>query len=192
MCGVIGVMDSDPVAEPIYQSLIQLQHRGQDAAGMFTYDPVSKESVLHKSRGLVSQVFNYKTLPLPEATWGIGHVRYQTVGTGALEDTQPLVIGQGPKLAVAYNGNIVNYHALRRELENEGHQFHTDADTEVLLLLLHKHIGEGAFSFENLCSAVREIYRRVVGAYSVAALLTGYGLFAFRDPSGIRPLLMGT
>lgn len=192
MCGIIAIIDDQPVAEWIYQSMIQLQHRGQDAAGIFTYDPKTGKHFLHKNRGLVNQVLTPKTLPLSEASWGIGHVRYQTVGDGSIEDTQPLVMGSNPTIALGYNGNIVNYLPLRRELEAEGCRFHSNSDAEVILHILLLHLTKDRCSFDDIQHAVREVYRRVFGAYSVVATLTGVGMIAFRDPAGIRPLLYGT
>jgi len=192
MCGIIAIIDEQPVAEWIYQSMIQLQHRGQDAAGIFTYNPNTEQHFLHKNRGLVNQVLTPQTLPLSEASWGIGHVRYQTVGDGSIEDTQPMVIGNDPTIALGYNGNIVNYVPLKRELEAEGHKFHTNCDAEVILKILSSHIDSTNCTFEDIQQAVHEVYRRVSGAYSVVAIITGLGMIAFRDPAGIRPLLYGT
>ncbi|NGX57520.1 MAG: Amidophosphoribosyltransferase [Chlamydiae bacterium] len=192
MCGIIAIIDDQPVAEWIYQSMIQLQHRGQDAAGIFTYDPKTGKHFLHKNRGLVNQVLTPQTLPLSEASWGIGHVRYQTVGDGSIEDTQPMVMGNDPTIALGYNGNIVNYLPLRRELESKGCQFQSNCDAEVILHILSSHLSKGRCSFEDIQCAVKEVYRRVSGAYSVVATLTGIGMIAFRDPAGIRPLLYGT
>jgi len=192
MCGIIAILDEQPVAEWIYQSMIQLQHRGQDAAGIFTYNPRTGHHFLHKNRGLVNQVLTSKTLPLSDATCGIGHVRYQTVGDGSIEDTQPMVIGSDPTIALGYNGNIVNYLSLKRELEAEGHKFHTSCDAEVILKILHSHINSSNCTFDDIKQAVHAVYRKVSGAYSVVAIITGVGMIAFRDPVGIRPLLYGT
>ncbi len=192
MCGIIAIIDEEPVAEWIYQSMIQLQHRGQDAAGIFTYDPKTRQHFLHKNKGLVNQVFTPTTLPLSEAPWGIGHVRYQTVGDGSIEDTQPMVIGSHPTIALGYNGNIVNYLPLKRQLEKEGHQFHSNCDAEVILNILSRYIDSHSCTFQQILEGVQDVYRRVFGAYSVVAIITGVGMIAFRDPAGIRPLLFGT
>lgn len=192
MCGIIAIIDDEPVAEWIYQSMIQLQHRGQDAAGIFTYDPESNRYFLHKNRGLVNQVLTAKTLPLTEASWGIGHVRYQTVGAGGVEDTQPMIIGEHPTIALGYNGNIVNYLPLKHQLEAEGFKFQSSCDAEVILHILNRHLPKQNCRFEDICQAVKEVYKRVSGAYSVVAIVTGVGMIAFRDPAGIRPLLYGT
>jgi len=192
MCGIIAIINEEPVAEWIYQSMIQLQHRGQDAAGIFTYDPKTGKHFLHKNRGLVNQVLTPNTLPLTEASWGIGHVRYQTVGDGSIEDTQPMAIGSDPTIVLGYNGNIVNYLPLKRELEAEGHKFHSNCDAEVILHILSSHLQSSDVSFDDIIQAVHEVYRRVSGAYSVVATITGVGMIAFRDPAGIRPLIYGT
>ena len=192
MCGIIAIIDEQPVAEWIYQSMIQLQHRGQDAAGIFTFDPKTGQHFLHKNRGLVNQVLTPQTLPLSEASWGIGHVRYQTVGDGSINDTQPMVIGDNPTIALGYNGNIVNYLPVKRELEAEGCKFHSNCDAEVILHILSSHINSPDCTFDDIKQAVHEVYRKVSGAYSVVATITGVGMIAFRDPAGIRPLLYGT
>jgi amidophosphoribosyltransferase len=192
VCGIIAIIDEEPVAEWIYQSMIQLQHRGQDAAGIFTYDPQTNKHFLHKNRGLVNQVLTAKTLPLTEASWGIGHVRYQTVGIGGVEDTQPMIAGENPTIALGYNGNIVNYLPLKHRLESEGCKFSSSCDAEVILQILTKHLPKQNCRFEDISKAVKQVYKRVSGAYSVVVVITGVGMVAFRDPAGIRPLLYGT
>ncbi|MCB1111763.1 MAG: amidophosphoribosyltransferase [Chlamydiales bacterium] len=193
MCGLIGIISEEPVVEWIYQSLIHLQHRGQDAAGIFAYDPRTEKEKLHKNRGLVSQVFNASTLPLPDAPWGIGHIRYSTIGTGRVEDTHPLTVKHGSgTLALAHNGNIVNYVPLKAELEDDNVVFETTCDAEAILNMLAQHLStDDDFSFEDVCHAVGKVLHNVAGAYSCVALRTGKGLIAFRDPWGFRPLLYG-
>ncbi len=189
MCGLIGIIGKEPVVEMIYQGLIHLQHRGQDAAGIFAYDPKQKKHCLHKNRGLVSQVFNAETLPLPEASWGIGHVRYSTIGTGRVEDTHPLSINRKHTIAIAHNGNIVNYVPLKEKLQESQVVFETTCDAETILNILNQYIPEEGCTFEDLCDGVSEVYRTTSGAYSIVGIITGKGMFAFRDPWGFRPLL---
>jgi len=188
MCGLVGIIGKEPVSEWIYKGLIHLQHRGQDAAGIYSFDPESGKGKLHKSRGLVNQVFTPETLPFPGAGWSLGHVRYSTVGAGRPEDTQPLVSKKEPQVVLAHNGNIVNYLPLKRELEERGALFETTCDAEVLLNRLALHLSEG-FSFQKLKEAVKEIFSHTDGAYSVIGFVNGSGMFAFRDPWGFRPLL---
>jgi amidophosphoribosyltransferase len=192
MCGLFGIIGQKPIAESIYHGMIQLQHRGQDAAGIFTYDPITNKHAIHKDLGLVRDVFTSDTLPLPKASWGIGHVRYSTIGKVRSEDTQPHYIQEKHTIAMAHNGNIINYVPLRNELENHGTIFESNCDIEVILHLFANALPSENISFEDVCNAVRLIYQKVVGAYSVVALIPGVGLVAFRDPWGIRPLLFGT
>lgn len=189
---MIGIIGKEPITEAIYQGLVHLQHRGQDAAGIFAYDPVSGHHELYKNRGLVSQVFNAETLPLPEASWGIGHVRYSTIGTGKLEDSHPLVMEGQETLSLAHNGNIVNYLPLKEELERKGSSFETTCDAEVLLHLFAEGIKEKEISFDSVCHSVKSLLKKTTGSYSVVGMIKGHGLFAFRDPWGLRPLLFAS
>jgi amidophosphoribosyltransferase len=190
MCGIIGIIGKQPISELIHIGMLQLQHRGQEAAGVFLYDPVENLHFHRTSSGLVSNLFG--TEVLPTALWGIGHTRYATSGRSQIADAQPLFLkNKNGWLSLAHNGNIVNYSSLRQTLEQKGILFQTSCDTEALLHLLDQNLSnEGPF-FESLCRAVREIHRQVTGAYSIVGIMTGHGIFAFRDPKGIRPLLFG-
>jgi amidophosphoribosyltransferase len=192
MCGLIGITGKENVAELLYHGLIHLQHRGQDAAGIFAYNPKTGIHCLHKERGLVPQVFNSETLPLPDATWGIGHVRYSTIGTGKVEDTHPLSIDKKQTIVLAHNGNIVNYVPLKEMLEKQGITFKTTCDAEAVLNLIAKELPEKSPSFDDLCNAVRTVFDECSGSYSIVGMMTEMGMFAFRDPWGLRPLLYGT
>lgn len=192
MCGLLGIIGKDPVIEDIYQGLIHLQHRGQDAAGIFAFDPVTGMQLLHKNRGLVSQVFNAETLPIPEASWGIGHVRYSTIGTGRVEDTHPLCIEGKHTISLAHNGNIVNYLPLKEQLEDRQVVFETTCDAEAILNLFSQHIPEENITFDDICHAANEVFKNTSGAYSCIGIITEVGMFAFRDPWGFRPLLLGS
>jgi amidophosphoribosyltransferase len=187
MCGVFALV-ADDVAEPIIQALIQLQHRGQDAAGIFLYNHHTKKHYLKKDLGLVSKVFPDGEI-YPEATMGIGHVRYSTIGKGNAEDAQPLYAQAKTHVAIAHNGNIVNYVPLRQQLEDHGSAFTSLCDVEVIL---HQCLHQLATpTFEDLCTAVRYVFDTTFGAYSVVMIVEGLGLVAFRDPHGIRPLAYG-
>jgi len=192
MCGIFGIIGNAPIAEAIYHGIIQLQHRGQDAAGIFTYDSISGKHALHKDKGLVTEVFNSDNLPLPNASWGIGHVRYATIGNGSVNDTQPLYVNNHQIVGMAHNGNVVNYVPARKQLEKQGAIFESDCDVEVILHLFAMTLPDGNCDFESICNAVQNVYQNVKGAYSVVAIVAGHGLVAFRDPNGIRPLLYGT
>ena len=193
MCGIIGIQGEDPTPELLFQGMLQLQHRGQDAAGVFLFDPASGETALHKKSGWVFQLFE-EGLFSREARWGLGHIRYSTSGRGGIEDAQPLVAKRGNEsLAIVHNGNLVNYTLLREKLESEGVEFQTQCDTETILHLLSRYLSleERLPFFERLCSAVQMIYEQVFGAYSIIGISTNEGIFAFRDPKGMRPLLLG-
>jgi len=191
MCGIIGILGDEPIAECLYHSMLQLQHRGQDASGVFLSDPIFGETLRRRS-GWVFQLFQEEP-PLPETRWGLGHVRYSTSGKGQVEDAQPLVLkNQDHTLAIVHNGNLINYSKIREELENEGTYFQTTCDSESILHILSQNRAFEEPFFDNLCQAVQKVYRKINGSYSVIGLVTGRGIFAFRDPLGIRPLLIGT
>lgn len=190
MCGIFAIIGNEPVVETIYHGLIQLQHRGQDAAGIFTYSPKTGEHCNQKNIGLVTQVFSVDNLPIPDANWAIGHVRYSTVGRGNVEDSQPHCLTKDNTIAIAYNGNIVNYVPLKKELERKNIVFESSCDAEAILHLFSQNLQQPN-CFESICSAVAKVYEHSSGAYSVVGIITGVGLFAFRDPFGIRPLLYG-
>lgn len=188
MCGVFGLIAED-VTESIIQALVQLQHRGQDAAGIYTYNPSSGHHYIKKNLGLVNKVFAFDGQEYPLATCGIGHVRYSTIGKGSIEDAQPLYAQGKFHIAMAHNGNIVNYVPLRQLLESEGSSFTSSCDVEVILQqCLHQLMHP---TFEDLCNAVEYIFDNTFGAYSVVMIVEGLGLVAFRDPHGIRPLSYG-
>ncbi|HSX04213.1 MAG TPA: amidophosphoribosyltransferase [Rhabdochlamydiaceae bacterium] len=190
MCGIFGIIGKERAAENLLQGLNLLQHRGQNGAGIFIYDASKKKSTLLKNRGLVHQVFSFQ--PLPEGSWGIGHLRYATAGKNSIQEVQPLVISKNKlTLSIVHNGNITNYISLKRELMAEGADFETTSDTEVILKILFSHLQE-EMSFDSLSRAVEEVHSRVVGAYSILGIIEGFGLFAFRDSFGFRPFLYGT
>lgn len=191
MCGIFGVIGKLPIAESIYHGMIQLQHRGQDAAGVFTYDPKTLKHSLHKDLGLVKDVYASDPHSLPYACWGIGHVRYSTIGKGRKIDSQPLYIQDRHRIAMAHNGNLVNYGALRREIETSGALLETTCDLEPLLHIFSDNLPNEEIIFPDIISAARQLFKKAHGAFSIVALIAGVGLVAIRDPSGIRPLLMG-
>ncbi len=171
--------------------MIQLQHRGQDAAGIFTYDPKTHKHALHKELGLVKDVYKSDIHTLPYASWGIGHVRYSTIGKGRQADAQPLCIQDARTIAMAYNGNLVNYGQLKRELEDYNCLFETTCDLEPLLHLFSSQLPNENIQFSHIKSAAKHIFQKAVGAYSIVCLIAGVGILAIRDPYGIKPLLMG-
>lgn len=192
MCGVLGLVRNRPVAMELLNGLTQLQHRGQDAAGLATYDPETHDTQLLTGRGLVTDVFNADNVRPMTGNWGIGHVRYPTSGTLASGEAQPRMIEKGDyRIVLAYNGNLVNYAQLRRELEDQGCVFRSEGDMEVLLQLFARYLDLSLSPMEAVSRAVEACFQRLEGSYSVVGLIGEFGMFAFRDPRGIRPLLFG-
>jgi len=185
-CGVVGIFsrNEEDISPHIYYALFALQHRGQESAGIATFD--GSKIRVHKAMGLVSEVFNEEKLKLLKGDRGIGHVRYSTTGASVPENSQPLTISfRGGTIAIAHNGNIVNAMELRKSLENEGHIFLSDSDTEVIAHLLAKELLK-----KNILEAAKELMRRLIGAYSLTILVNDQ-LIALRDPNGFKPLCMG-
>jgi len=193
MCGIIGIFSTEPVVDELYDGLIHLQHRGQDAAGILTYN---ERFHLQKGTGYVRDVFNQENIALLKGNMGIGHVRYPTAGTrSGVENAQPFIISAPYGIAMCHNGDVVNYQALKKELENKDRRYcGSSSDIEVILHVFAaelEKLPEGDM-FKNICKAVNKVFERAIGAYSVLGVIAGKGIFAFRDPHGIRPLVMGT
>lgn len=196
MCGIVGIFSHDPVAAELCDSLIHLQHRGQDAAGVLTCD--ERFHPKHGA-GLVREIFSSADLSVLKGNMGIAHTRYPTAGGYSDADRQPLWIGSPRGIALAHNGNLVNYTELAHDIRYRQHRhLNSSLDSEALLLLLADNLATGSYSdtdeddfFELLCKAVKNIYQRVEGSYSVVSVVIGKGLVAFRDPHGIRPLVWG-
>lgn len=196
MCGIVGTLSqSKPVAAELYDGLIHLQHRGQDAAGIMTYD-----NRIHtkKGIGLVRDIFDENNMARLTGNAGIGHARYPTHGGFSNEEAQPVWTSVPYGITMAHNGNLVNYQELVDEINTEGHRYiNTNSDIEVMVHIFADALdapdnkaANGLF-FDQICTAVDEVFRRVSGAYSVVGMIVGKGLFVFRDPHGIRPLSMG-
>jgi amidophosphoribosyltransferase len=196
MCGVIGVVGHPNTNQAIYDALTVIQHRGQDAAGIVTCD--GERVHLRKDNGFVRDVFRREHMEELRGTMGIGHVRYPTAGSDSRAEAQPFYVNSPFGLALAHNGNLINADTLRRALfEEDLRQLNTSSDSEVLLnVLAHElrmSVGVNKLRAEpaDLFSAVRGVYKRCQGAFSVVAMIVGYGLLAFRDGHGIRPLILG-
>ena len=187
MCGVVGVIGSREAAKETFLGLVALQHRGQDAAGILSYDQGFHEV---KNLGLVESVFSRDSMETLTGSMAIGHTRYATVGRGELKDVQPLTLNFPYGMGLVHNGNIVNYHRLKDRLREEKKRLcFSSSDSEALLNWLADELRGN--NFEGLKVAVRSVYRNVQGSYSVAGILAEGGLFAFRDPQGLRPLVLG-
>lgn len=196
MCGIVGIYSDEPVAQALYESLIHLQHRGQDAAGILT----CRERFFSKyGLGLVREIFSPTDILSLHGHFGIGHTRYPTAGGYGESDIQPLWIGSPRGIALAHNGNLTNYQKLADDIRyKQFRHLNSSLDSEALLLKLADNLNTGSFSatseeifFETLCKAVKNIYEQVEGSYAVVSLIIGKGLLAFRDPHGIRPLVYG-
>ena len=192
MCGVIGVYGHGYIAQDVYDGLVTLQHRGQDAAGIVTYDGQFR---VRKDYGLVKDVFRTRHMRRLQGYAGVGHTRYATIGTGDIEEVQPYIGPSSYGVMLAHNGNLFNSAALKQEIfEKDQRLVNSDNDGEVLLNLFSKALAKQAsieYGPEHIWHAVESVYRRAQGAYAVVAYIAGQGMVAFRDPKGIRPLVMG-
>ena len=194
MCGIVGIYSENHVASSIYDSLLMLQHRGQDAAGMVVCDETGRLNS-RKSMGYVRDTFQQRHMNKLLGNYGIGHVRYPTAGGAGKEFAQPMYVNSPYGISLAHNGNLTNSKILARELFHaEMRHLNTDSDSEVLLNIFAHELGKQRAilpSKKHFFQAVRKTHVRCQGAYAVVALITGFGLVAFRDPQGIRPLVIG-
>ena len=194
MCGIVGISAESNVAAEIYDSLLMLQHRGQDAAGITVCDQNDKLSS-RKSMGYVRDVFQQQHMDKLIGNYGIGHVRYPTAGGNGKEFAQPMYVNSPYGISLAHNGNLTNAKQLSNELFHaEMRHLKTDSDSEVLLNIFAHELGKQREIYptaEHIFKAVSKTHIRCDGAYAVLALITGHGLLAFRDNNGIRPLSIG-
>ncbi len=195
MCGILGVVATTPVNQLLYDGLQVLQHRGQDAAGIATSE--DGRFHMHKGSGLVRDVFRTRNMRNLEGSWGIGHVRYPTAGSAySAAEAQPFYVNSPFGLLLAHNGNLTNSEVLKREMFlSDLRHINTSSDSEVLLNVLAHELQAACNGLkldeEAVFRAVAGVHRRCRGAYAVVVMIAGYGLLAFRDPFGIRPLVIG-
>jgi amidophosphoribosyltransferase len=194
MCGIVGVVSHNPVNQVLYDALLLLQHRGQDAAGIATNH--SSMFSMHKANGLVRDVFRTRNMRSLQGNSGIGHCRYPTAGSSSEEEAQPFYVNAPFGITLAHNGNLTNQDELKQALfQNDRRHINTDSDSEVLLNVLAHEIQESTTGLsldpDAVFKAVAMVHRRVRGAYAVVAQIAGLGMLAFRDPFGIRPLCIG-
>jgi amidophosphoribosyltransferase len=195
MCGIVGVVGRGPVNQLIYDSLLLLQHRGQDAAGIATSD--GNHFHMYKGHGMVRDVFRTRSMRSLPGSSGIGQVRYPTAGSSqSADEAQPFYVNAPFGITFAHNGNLTNWNELRESLFRiDQRHINTDSDSEVLLNVLAHELQRSAngVSLDEaaIFRAVSGLHARVKGAYAVVAQISGYGLLAFRDPHGIRPLCLG-
>jgi len=195
MCGIVGIVSSEPVNQLVYDSLLLLQHRGQDSTGIATID----HSTMHmrKARGQVREAYRTRDMRALPGTAGLGHVRYATKGSAANEEeTQPFYVNAPYGIVLVHNGNLTNTRELTDELYRiDRRHLNTTSDTELLINILanelQTQISGADLDVDQLFTGVSRVHERVEGSYACIALIAGHGLLAFRDPFGIRPLVLG-
>ncbi len=194
MCGIVGIASQSPANQLLYDALLLLQHRGQDAAGIATNH--GNGFFMHKANGLVRDVFRTRNMRSLPGNFGIGQVRYPTAGSASAEEAQPFYVNAPFGIVLAHNGNLTNAEQLKIEMfKNDRRHINTDSDTEVLLNVLAHEIQQATTGYsldpDALFKAVAMVHQRVRGSYAVVSQIANYGLLAFRDPYGIRPLCIG-
>ena len=193
MCGIVGIVAKSNVNQELYDALTVLQHRGQDAAGIVTCDQGRLNQ--RKGNGLVKDVFHTRHMQGLTGNVGIGHVRYPTAGSSSPALAQPFYVNSPYGISLAHNGNLTNSAELSRELfQTDLRHLNTDSDSEVLLnVFAHElqKLGKLAPSAEDIFNAVKAVHSRCKGGYAVVAMVANYGIVAFRDPHGIRPIVYG-
>ncbi len=213
MCGVVGIVSQGPVNQQIYDALLALQHRGQDSAGMVTWESLLRHGTttpaddeltvqapgrlhLRKGNGLVRDVFAERHMRRLRGKMGIGHVRYPTAGTSSAAEAQPMYVNAPYGISLAHNGNLTNARELEAGVFRAGlRHVNTDSDSEILLnVFAHElqKIGAPHPEAKHIFAAVEGVHRRCRGAYAAVAMINGLGVVAFRDPHGIRPLAFGS
>ena len=194
MCGVVGIVSQSEVSPIIYDALTILQHRGQDAAGIAT--STNNRFFIRKQLGLVRDVIRNQHIINLRGQMGIGHVRYPTAGTEDRELAQPMYVNSPFGISISHNGNLTNHEELKETLKNKDlRHLNTDSDSEVLLnVFAHELQKQGSMNptSKEIFAAVKGLHKRVRGAYSVVIMINGIGIVGFRDPFGIRPLILGS
>ena len=195
MCGIVGILSTTKkdVGFFIYDALTIIQHRGQDAAGITTAN--KGRFYMRKGNGLVRNVFRTKHMEKLIGDMGIGHIRYPTAGSSSEAEAQPFYVNSPYGIAFAHNGNLTNAESLAKEIfEQDLRHINTNSDSEILLNILASEIAEGQkhrINERDIFKAVTKLHKRVKGAYAAIGMIPGYGIFGFRDPNGIRPLILG-
>ena len=193
MCGVVGIISKQPVNQDIYDALTLLQHRGQDAAGIITWDAGGLHT--RKSNGLIRDVFDQDHMDQLEGNVGMGHVRYPTAGGAQSSEAQPFYVNSPYGICLAHNGNLTNYDELAELLKTKDRRhLSTHSDSEVLLNVFAHELQSrvnGKPTAKNIFDSVDALHKRCRGGYAVVVMIVGYGIVAFRDPNGIRPLILG-
>ena len=195
MCGIVGIVSAEPVNQQIYDGLLLLQHRGQDSTGIATMD--GSQLHTHKAKGQVKEAFRTRDMRQLQGNLGLGHVRYATRGGADREDeAQPFYVNAPFGIILVHNGNLTNTRELASALFHiDRRHMNSSSDTEMLLNVLATELQgqiQGLdLAPEQVFAAVSAVHERVEGSYAAIALIAGHGLLAFRDPFGIRPLVLG-
>ncbi len=194
MCGIIGIVANNPVNQMLYDGLLVLQHRGQDAAGIATCN--AGRIKMHKNNGLVKDVFHTRHMRNLTGNIGIGHVRYPTAGSSSAAEAQPFYVNSPYGIVLGHNGNLTNSDRLKEDMFKEDlRHINTNSDSEVLLNVLADSIGKATqknvLTSDIIFEAVTSVYERCEGAFAVVTMINNFGLVAFRDSNGIRPLVIG-
>lgn len=193
MCGIVGIVGQHPVNQALYDALLLLQHRGQDAAGIVTYD--NGKLHLRKNNGLARDIFHTRHMINLKGRMGIGHVRYPTAGSASSAEAQPFYVNSPYGIALAHNGNLTNSDELKRDLfQDDLRHINTGSDSEVLLNVFAHELqiqGKLRINEQDVFKAVASVHKRCRGAYAAIAMIAGYGILGFRDPYGIRPIAFG-
>jgi amidophosphoribosyltransferase len=193
MCGIVGVVGKQAVNQPIYDALTILQHRGQDAAGIVTWGDDGLK--VRKSNGLVRDVFRHRHMMRLTGNVGIGHIRYPTAGSSTSSEAQPFYVNSPYGICLAHNGNLTNHDALAEMLtQQDRRHLNTGSDSEVLLNVFAHELqkrASGTPTAAQIFDAIDAVHDRCSGGYAVVAMIIGHGIVAFRDPNGIRPIIVG-
>src|SRR5262247_4681262 len=195
MCGIVGIVAKNQVNQLLYDGLLVLQHRGQDAAGIVTADGPNFRT--HKGPGMVRDVFRTRNMRVLTGTAGIAHTRYPTAGSAwSIAEAQPFYVNSPFGIVLGHNGNLTNSEQLKEEMfRTDLRHINTGSDSEVLVNVLAHELEKSSTKMrldpQTIFTAVSNVHRRVRGAYSVVAMIAGYGVLAFRDPFGIRPAVIG-
>ena len=194
MCGIIGIIGQTPVNQAIYDGLTVLQHRGQDAAGIMTIDDENRFR-LRKANGLVSDIFQQIHMTRLQGNVGVGHVRYPTAGSSSVSEAQPFYVNSPYGITLVHNGNLTNSDELKQKLFTLARRHvNTNSDSEALLNIMAYHLDQTQkieLQPEDIFSAIKQTHADICGAYACVAMIIGFGMVAFRDPYGIRPLVLG-
>ena len=193
MCGIVGIVGRESANHALYNALTVLQHRGQDAAGIIT--EADGQLQIRKGNGLVRDVFEERHMLRLRGNVGIGHVRYPTAGSASQYEAQPFYVNSPYGVCLAHNGNLVNADELKLLVErHDRRHLNTNSDTEILLNVLAHELSRHASNGlrpDEILNAVQSLHRRCSGGYAVVAMICGHGIVAFRDPHGIRPVILG-